>query len=76
MSFVFKRMLSAAELTSLIPALNGGCNRVKDDSKVENPGVLPSVSLLFVQDAAIFFIELGNMVDMKRVLGSQRPLDE
>lgn len=52
--------------TSLVPALNSSRDRIQNDGVVQCKRMLPAVSLLFVDDAAIVIIKLSETIDSCR----------
>jgi hypothetical protein len=63
-------------LTSLIPTLNSGSDRVEDDGDVENSGMLPLVCDFLPQDATVLVVKLMNVVNVCRALRNESALQD
>ena len=60
--------------TCLIPTLDGRCNRVEDNGKIEDFGMSPAVGNFFAEYLAFALVQLGDMFNGMRTLGYQSAL--
>ena len=57
--------------TSLIPTLYSGTNGAKNDGEVEGAGLAPFVENFITKGIAFDFIQLGDLLESRRILGHQ-----
>ena len=57
--------------TSLIPTLYSGTNGAKNDGEVERAGLAPFVENFIAKGIAFDFIQLGDLLESRRILGHQ-----